>query len=324
VLLAAACTGSGGSDRAPISSGPAVAASALQSVSPSASPIQLTGRLVFSYQLDDNIEIFVMDVPEGTLHRLTTDPAPDFSPTWSPDGSRIAFRSMRDGNDEVYVMNADGSGQRNLTRNPASDYSPAWSPKGNAIAFATDRADRTGNDEWLMDADGGNPRPLVEQTGIDEYPSWSPDGSRLAFECTLGTILPSQVGDFEVCVVNADGTGLERITDAPGISGPASWSPDGSMLVFGSNRDSSPASVSQCGDIFVMRPDGSDVTKLTDGSTRNCLSSWSSDGHILFSSDRQDPGGEDDLWVMNADGSDPTLLTTFPGEKADPVFLPGV
>jgi Tol biopolymer transport system component len=253
---------------------------------------------------------------------LTTNPNLDFSRTWSPDGKRIAFRSDRRGNDEVFVMNADGTEQRDLTRSPASDYSPAWSPDGQTIAFATDRADPTGNDVWLMDSDGSNPRPLVEQTGIDEYPTWSPDGSQVAFACTLGKILASQVGDFEVCVVNADGSGLRRITNAPGISFVAGWSPDGSLIVFGSNRDQDPGDVTACGDIFVIHPDGSGLRRLTDGSQTDCLSSVSSDGHVFFSSDRRDPGRESDLWVMNLDGSGATLVTALPGNEADGQFLP--
>ena len=59
-----------------------------------------------------------------------------------------------------------------------------------------------------------------------------------------------------------------------------------------------------------------------DGSARNCASSWASDGQIFFSSDRRHPSSEDDLWVMNADGTGATLLSPFPGEKADAVFFP--
>ncbi|NRA09710.1 MAG: PD40 domain-containing protein, partial [Myxococcales bacterium] len=60
---------------------------------------------------------------------LTNDPAGDFDPAWSPDGTQIAFYSVRDGNFEIYVMNAvDGSNQTRLTNDPSDDTSPAWSP----------------------------------------------------------------------------------------------------------------------------------------------------------------------------------------------------
>jgi Tol biopolymer transport system component len=312
VVAASACTGSsGGSTPAP---------SRATSPASSPSPIELNGRLAFANDRGGNIDVWVVDLPSGKLHRLTTDPGLDFSPTWSPNGRRIAFRSDRRGNDEVFEMSADGTGQRDLTRNPTSDYSPAWSPDGRTIAFATDRSGSP-NDVWLMDADGSNPRPLVEQGGIDEYPVWSPDGSMVAFNCTLGRILSSRVGDFEVCVVNADGTGLRRITDAPGISAAAGWSPDGSLIVFASNRDIAPGSVSPCGDVFVIRPDGTGLRKLTDSSEEYCLSSVSKDGHIIFSSDRRNPGKESDLWVMNLDGTGATLIAPIPGNEQDGQFF---
>jgi len=75
-----------------------------------------------------NEEIYVMNADGGGQTRVTSNPASDLGPDWSPDGSKIAFESYRDGNYEVYVMNADGTGQTNLTNNPASDHRPAWSP----------------------------------------------------------------------------------------------------------------------------------------------------------------------------------------------------
>lgn len=72
---------------------------------------------------------------EADMTRLTDNPEVDRTPTWSPDGSRIAFHSKRDANNDVYVMNADGSNIIRLTDNPAWDGAPSWSPAGNQIAF---------------------------------------------------------------------------------------------------------------------------------------------------------------------------------------------
>jgi TolB protein len=244
LLVLAACTTSAKSDSTPPGGSPQAGPAAGRATSPStAAPpgrperILLRGRVAFTADRRGNVDIDLLDLPSGRLRRLTTSPAADLSPTWAPDGRRLAFRSDRDGNDEVYAMDADGSGQHNLTRNRAADYSPAWSPDGKQLAFATGRADPTGSDVWLMRTDGSHPRPLVRQQGIDEYPVWSADGARLAFGCTLGAILASRVDDFEICVVNVDGTGLRRITDAPGVSAAGGWSSDGSRIVFASSRD---------------------------------------------------------------------------------------
>jgi Tol biopolymer transport system component len=65
--------------------------------------------------------------PDGSgPTRLTTNPADDSDPAWSPDGTKIALQSDRDGNGEIYVMQADGTGQTRLTANPALDNFPAW------------------------------------------------------------------------------------------------------------------------------------------------------------------------------------------------------
>ena len=90
-----------------------------------------------------------MNVDGSHQRNLTRDAARDSTPSWSPDGRRIAFQSDRDGNLEMYVMNADGTGLLNLTQNAAFDGIPfiqhsraqlsAWSPDGRRIAFQSDR-----------------------------------------------------------------------------------------------------------------------------------------------------------------------------------------
>jgi hypothetical protein len=114
-----------------------------------------------------------------TLKRLTNNSAFDLSPSWSPDGKKIAFDSLRDGNYEIYVMNVDGSGIKRLTNSPAHDGVPSWSPDGKKIAFSSDR---DGNDEiYVMNADGSDQKRLTNNPAVDGCPSWSPDGKKLAF-----------------------------------------------------------------------------------------------------------------------------------------------
>jgi Tol biopolymer transport system component len=85
---------------------------------------------------------------------LPAVPADDFSPRWSPDGSRLAFVSDRDGNEEIYVMNSDGSGQTRLTDSPASDAGPSWSSDGKRITFVSERDGEAR--QYSMNADGTN------------------------------------------------------------------------------------------------------------------------------------------------------------------------
>jgi len=250
---------------------------------PTASDVRLDGVVVFSAEGD----IWSMRADGSRRRQLTTHPGDDLDPAWSPDGTRIAFRSHRDGDEEVYVMDADGAHERNLTRNPTSDYSPAWSPDGRLIAFASDR-DGDPNEIYVMDADGSDPVRVTDNPGIDEYPTWSPDGTIVAFHCTMGGVSPTGVGDFEICTVRADGGGLTQLTDTPGENTQPDWSPDGASIVFESNRLGWPSLPS-------FTPDGYDPEDF----------------------------GDEDVWVMRADGSAQRNLTRNPNESDSfPVWSP--
>src|SRR5262245_11628208 len=142
---------------------------------------------------------------------------------------------------------------------------------------------------WIavMNAGGSGQRRLPG-TDYGEYPSWSPDGKRIAFNSNLS-------GEALMYIVDVDGS---RVVDLSGVGegGQVAWSPDGRSILFASRRDHP----DNARDIYVMRPDGSGVRRLTRGGAET--PAWSPDGrYIVFSA----PGG---LGVMRADGSGATSL----------------
>jgi TolB protein len=246
----------------------------------------LSGRIVF----DNFDDVWSINADGTGLTRLTRSPGPEFDATWSPDGTRIAFRSERNGESEIWLMNADGSEPRRLTRG----ISPAWSPDGSKIAYASPGFP---SGISIMNADGSGQHRLPHTAG-GEYPSWSPDGKRIAFNSNLS-------GDHVMYIVDVDGSHVVDLSRV-GEGWQVDWSPDGRSILFTSHRDH-PDNYT---DIYVMRPDGSGVKRLTHN--RAYTPAWSPNGtHIVFSA----PG----LFVMRADGSG---ITSLPVDGVGETALP--
>ena len=218
---------------------------------------------------DDRIvEIYVMNADGSDQTRLTNDSAWHSLPRWSPDGRQIAYQSYTDENWEIHVMNADGSDQRRLTDNSAWDGMPSWSPDSQRIAFHSTVDENA--EIYVINADGSDQANLTNDAANDWSPSWSPDGRRIAFHS-------HRDGNSEIYIMNADGSDQTRLTNNPARDIRPVWSSDGRSIAFTSNRDDpDPDDDDDIRNIYVMNPDGSGLTRLTNESSINYASSWSS------------------------------------------------
>ena len=245
-----------------------------------------------------------------------------WAPAWSPDGAAIAFDSWEEPGG-IAAVKADGSDR---TRVAPEGGNPAWSPDGTRLAYLTSEAEGEVA-LFVVGADGSARTKLAETTGESGFygyllpPAWSPDGTKLAFVAVV-----EEECDADAWIVNADGSGLTRLTDLPGAVYGPSWSPDGARLAIankvcaeeeGSGEDDFGGTVVG-GGIYVAGADGSGPAEVVtwsepdeeaDGAAGADAAigepsppAWSPDGtKLLFASERG-------VYTVDADGSGLTVV----------------
>jgi Tol biopolymer transport system component len=177
---------------------------------------------------DSEPEIFAIG-PDGRMKQLTHNRATDTTPSWSPDGTRIAYASNQDGNFEIYVMDADGRNVMRLTDTKGDDFSPTWSPDGRRIAYA---GNEDGDfDIYVMPADGGKATALTHNGVDDGFPTWSAEQG-IAFSRVVGDSTEIFILGREAAEAGKSGAAKQRLTDNDADDLNPAWAPDGEDIVI--------------------------------------------------------------------------------------------
>jgi TolB protein len=212
----------------------------------------------------------------------------DADAAWSPDGRLLAFTRR----DRLYVMRPDGRGARAVRGDVLTNTGPTWSPDGREIAFW--RGGVRSGGIYAVRPNGSGFRRIVPRADGYGGPSWSPDGRRLAF-----------ARRFEIFVVNADGSGLHRLTRGfPAAYYEPAWSPDGRRLVFRSDFG-----------LVIVNADGTGkrrITRAPNELAQDANPVWSPGGRrIAFSAYRGD-AGERRVYVIAPNGRGLRRVTSAP------------
>ena len=220
-------------------------------------------------------------------------------------------------NTDIWTVQPPDSTFERLTSDPGMEGWPEWSSNGRWIAFSRTSVvccRGAGDSIWVARPDGTHQRRVTDGPG-DTSPSWSPDGRRIVFASARNDPAPQTSEDYDLFVINTDGSGLRLLVAHPGRTeeDPA-WSPDGSAIAF-TARCVPPCPPGRPSGIRTISPDGTEETAVTPTEHFARSPDWSPDGsRIAYTT------GDRNLTVR-PDGSDRTPLPAS-HQQTDPAWSP--
>jgi Tol biopolymer transport system component len=269
------------------------------------SPGSSLNTIIFVNKSANINHLWLMDLNSSGIgyhpRRLTSDAEAENYPSWSPDGKQLLYQRDYNGS-AIYIVDADGKNQHRLSPTPGFDATPSWSPDGIQIIYTRiaglitpGQVPKT--EIHVINADGSGDRVILPNSDFSVEPLWSVK-NQIVFMSRMN-------GGQQIFTMNADGTDRKQLTHE-GDNGDPAWSPDGSQISFGSDREGNGKL-----NIFVMNADGGNPRQLTRFEVPNESgdTNWSSDGtKIIFEYDvagqlQSNPNVYAAIWTMTASGS---------------------
>jgi len=243
-------------------------------------------------------DLFVVDLRDRDPRLLVSDGSDNVNlpgSSWNGVTGAIVFSSSRDPHDEIFSIDGGARPGRETLVTKRTDfvaYEPTLSPDGRWAVFESHRIDQEdGGVIMKAPVDGSSDSIPLTAGGDCRQPNWAPSGGRILYQTRTGS-------QWDIWVMNEDGTGARRVTSSPSDETDASFSPDGASIVYSSNEGGL-----DLANLFVVPTAGGASTRVTDWDGYDGAPAWSPDGtRIIFESFAGDPdeSAGTGLWIIDA------------------------
>jgi Tol biopolymer transport system component len=260
-------------------------------------------KIVFVSNKNGNEDIFSIDLDGSALTQLTENTDKDAYPSVSTDGKKIAYTSDINGYWQIMVMDWDGKNKIQLTDDPVRSGYPTWSFDGRYIFYEVYK-----DGDWeiyRMNSDGSKRKRLTfNASANDWHPFAHPYQSKVLYES-------GSVGHEELYIMDDDGDNIERISEGSARIRVPCMSIDGKYILFMGYEENLEF-------VYIMDGNGENIRKI---------SNRRKSGHPFISPDNSiitfeaSVDGQNEIFIINLDGSGETRLTNIPGDDWDPAFI---
>lgn len=231
-------------------------------------------------------DLVIYDLENGMIEMLVADGSDNVNlpgSVWNRDTNQIVFSSSRGAHDEIFTISAGESPRKETKiteREHQVAYEPSFSPDGQWVVFESHKVDiENGGIITKYKIDGTEPyQTLTNVNGDSRQPNWQPEGFHILYQALID-------GQWEIIILNSDGSNQRQITNGSGDKTDASFSPDGKWIVY-----SAEGPTLNYANLFIRLVSGGKQTQLTHFNGYDGAPSWSPNGErIVFESSLNAP-----------------------------------